>query len=293
MIRRSWDIRLLQTADEMVMLEDLQRDIWKGSETDVVPAHMLITIAHNGGVVLAAFDGERPIGFTYGFPGLDWTADGPRPKHCSHQAGVLPAYRDAGLGFALKRAQQQMVRKQGIDHITWTYDPLIARNAYLNIARLGAVCSTYRRAEYGEMRDNMNAGLPSDRFLVDWWVLTQRVERRLSTDARPQVQPADFKRLGVTMAYHSEVRTDGHPSAPDVPHEIAGKVLAAEIPAEFAGLKAADHGLAAAWRQYTRMFFEDAFSHGYIVTDFAREGGSLPRAFYLLTDGMATLGVDA
>jgi predicted GNAT superfamily acetyltransferase len=84
-----------------------------------------------------------------------------RARRFSH-IGIDPDQRDAGIGFALKRAQWQMVRHQGLDHITWTYDPLLSRNAYLNIAKLGAVCNTYRRSEYGDMRDG-NA--LSDRFL--------------------------------------------------------------------------------------------------------------------------------
>src|SRR5574339_799616 len=179
------DIKILETPEEMTRVEELQRLVWHVSETDVLPAHMLITAAHNGGVILGAFERDQLIGFVFGFPGLEFTPDGPRPKHCSHMMGIHPKYRDSGVGFALKRAQWKMVRHQGLDHITWTYDPLLSRNARLNITKLGAVCSTYRRSEYGEMRDGLNAGLPSDRFQVDWWVNTRRAERRLSKRARP------------------------------------------------------------------------------------------------------------
>ena len=91
---------------------------------------------------------------------------------------------DQGMGFALKRAQWQMVRYQGIDRITWTFDPLLSRNAWLNITRLGAVCNTYLRDFYGKMADVLNQGLPTDRFDVDWWVNSQRVNRRLSRRRR-------------------------------------------------------------------------------------------------------------
>ena len=181
----AWNIRILEEPEEMSAVEQLQREVWPGSETDIVPAHLLITAVHNGGVVLGAFDEDKLVGFVFGFPGIESTPDGPRPKHCSHMAGVLASHRDRGLGFALKRAQWQMVRHQGLDHMTWTYDLLLSRNAYLNISRLGAVCSTYRRSEYGEMRDGLNAGLPSDRFQVDWWLNTQRVERRLGKRRAP------------------------------------------------------------------------------------------------------------
>ena len=97
----SWNIQLLEEPDAMAAVEALQRVVWPGSETDVVPAHLLITAVHNGGLVLGAFEAERLIGFVFGFPGLEATPDGPRPKHCSHMAGVDPDYRDRGLGFAI------------------------------------------------------------------------------------------------------------------------------------------------------------------------------------------------
>ncbi len=194
-------IRVLETPAELSAVETLQRDIWPGSETDIVPAHLMIAAVHNGGLVLGAFEDEELIGFVFGFPGIEPTPDGPRLKHCSHMAGVLPGHRDRGLGFALKRAQWQMVRHQGLDHITWTYDLLLSRNAYLNIGRLGAVCSTYRRSEYGEMRDGLNAGLPSDRFQVDWWLNTHRVERRLGKRARPTMTLSHLTRVGVHPIY--------------------------------------------------------------------------------------------
>ncbi|MBK7451366.1 MAG: GNAT family N-acetyltransferase [Anaerolineales bacterium] len=151
------NIRLLETPEEMDLVEELQRQVWPGSETDVVPKHVLITVVHNGGLVLGAFEEEKLIGFVFGFPGLEKTPDGPRPKHCSHQMGIHPEHRDSGIGFELKRAQWQMVRHQSLDHITWTFDPLLSRNAHLNIAKLGAVCSTYRQSEYGDLRDGLNA----------------------------------------------------------------------------------------------------------------------------------------
>jgi predicted GNAT superfamily acetyltransferase len=286
----AWNIRLLETPEDMPAVEQLQRDVWPGSETDIVPAHLLITAVHNGGVVLGAFEEERLVGFVFGFPGLESTPDGPRPKHCSHMAGVLPSHRDRGLGFALKRAQWQVVRHQGLDHMTWTYDLLLSRNAYLNISRLGAVCSTYRRAEYGEMRDGLNAGLPSDRFQVDWWLNTPRVERRLSKRARPPLTPGGLRRLGVHPLYELAHRPDGLPRPPEHMPQLEDQLLAAEIPADFMSIKGADLGLARDWRFFAREFCETAFAAGYIVTDFAFDrAGENPRGIYILTDGESTL----
>jgi len=286
----AWNIQLLETPDEMSAVEALQRAVWPGSETDIVPAHLLITAVHNGGLVLGAVDDGQLVGFVFGFPGIESTPDGPRPKHCSHMAGVLPSHRDRGLGFALKRAQWQMVRHQGLDHVTWTYDLLLSRNAYLNISRLGAVCSTYRRSEYGEMRDGLNAGLPSDRFQVDWWLNTNRVERRLSKRARPALTLRGLTRLGLHPLYEPHHGPDGLPRPPEHVPPMQDQLLAAEIPADFTAMKAIDLALARDWRFFAREFFETAFARGYIVTDFAfdREGGTT-RGLYVLTDGESTL----
>lgn len=286
----NWNIHLLETPSEISAVEALQREVWPGSETDIVPAHLLITVVHNGGLVLGAFAEEQLVGFVFGFPGLESTPDGPRPKHCSHMAGVHPEYRNRGLGFALKRAQWQMVRHQGLDHITWTYDLLLSRNANLNIARLGAVCSTYRRSEYGEMRDGLNAGLPSDRFQVDWWLNTPRVERRLSKRPRPAVKLSHLLRVGVRPLYKPQVGSDGWPRPPEQVPAFEAQLLAADIPADFMALKMADLALARDWRFFAREFFETAFARGYIVTDFVYEGGEdPPRSLYILTDGESTL----
>jgi predicted GNAT superfamily acetyltransferase len=283
-------VRILETNQELSAVEELQRAVWPGSETDVVPAHLMITAVHNGGLAIGAFDDEKLVGFVFGFPGIESTPDGPRPKHCSHMAGVLSGYQDRGLGFALKRAQWQMVRHQGLDHITWTYDPLLSRNAHLNISRLGAVCSTYRRAEYGDMRDSLNAGLPSDRFEVDWWLNTHRVERRLSKRARPSMTLAHLARVGVRPLYIMNYRQDGLPQPPEHIPPLEDQLLAAEIPPDFMAVKAADLGLARDWRFFTREFFETAFARGYIVTDLAyTPGPEGARSLYVLTDGESTL----
>jgi predicted GNAT superfamily acetyltransferase len=285
-----FNIRLLETPEDMSAVEEIQRAVWPGSETDVVPAHMLITAIHNGGLVLGAFKDEKMIGFVFGFPGLDTTPDGPRPKHCSHMMGIHPDHRDAGIGFALKRAQWQMVRHQGLDHITWTYDPLLSRNAYLNIAKLGAVCSMYRRSEYGEMRDGLNTGLPSDRFQVDWWINTQRVQRRLGKRPRPTLKMAHVIRSGLHPLYPLHYGTDNLPRPPEHLPPIEDRLLVAEIPDDFLALKSVNFSLARDWRSFTREFFEAAFKSSYIVTDFVfdhTEGR--PRGLYVLTHGESTL----
>ena len=279
-------IRILESPEDMTSVEELQRAVWPGSETDVVPAHMLITAMHNGGLVIGAFLEDRIIGFVFGFPGLEFIPDGPRPKHCSHMMGIHPDHRDSGIGFALKRAQWQMVRHQGLDHITWTYDPLLSRNAYLNIAKLGAVCNTYRRSEYGEMRDELNAGLPSDRFQVDWWVNTRRVERRLSKRPRRPLKLDNFAKADLRPLYSLQSQSGNWPRPPKHFSPLEGKLALAEIPSDFSALKDADFPLARDWRFFSREVFETAFAAGFIVTDFVYDQS---RSFYVLSHGESTL----
>jgi predicted GNAT superfamily acetyltransferase len=321
----NWTLHILESPSEMEAVEELQRRTWPGSETDIVPAHLLLAAVHNGGLVIGAYaapdgsardsyfgtlpdaetgqalspEAERLlIGFAFGFPGLYATPDGPRLKHCSHMLGVRPDFRDQGVGFALKRAQWQMVRHQGIDRITWTYDPLLSRNAFLNIARLGAVCNTYLRNEYGEMRDELNAGLPSDRFQVDWWVSSQRVKRRLSKKPRPPLDLAHYLAAGVEIINPSQPGAQGLPRPGSAPLSyIVGEerrgdedvILLLEIPSDFQALRLADPALALEWRLHTRQLFEGLYQRGYLATDFIYLPGSAPRSFYVLSDGESTL----
>lgn len=299
----NWLIKILDTIEQLEEVEDLQRIVWPGSETDVVPAHLLITAVHNGGFVIGAFlpeNGEKSsaslVGFAYGFPGLYSTPDGPRLKHCSHQLAVHPEFRGKGLGFKLKRAQWQLVRHQGIDRITWTYDPLLSRNARLNITRLGAVCNTYRREVYGEMRDGLNVGLASDRFQVDWWVNSQRVKKRLSTRARPNLDLAHFLEAEAEVINPTQLGEKGWSipsnsvgSATDNPLvDSVPNILLVEIPSDFLALKDVDIELAREWRMITREIFEDLFLRGYLATDFVYLPGNFPRSYYVFSHGEGT-----
>jgi len=284
-----YTIRLLEKPEEMNAVIELQRVVWPGSETEVTPAHVLITAAHNGGLILGAYEEDILIGFVFGFPGIDMLPDGPQLKHCSHMLAVRPEARDAGLEFALKRAQGQMLRQQGLTHATWTYDPLLSRNAHLNIAKLAATCNTYLGSYYGEMSDGLNIGLPSDRFQVDWWLTSRRVERRLGKHPRGALSLDNLIQAGCRPLYAVQPLQDNLLQPPENIPPFGEKVLAVEIPPDFMALKAADMELAKGWRFFTRDFFEAAFSSGYIVTDFIFEQG---RSFYVLSHGEATLEGD-
>jgi predicted GNAT superfamily acetyltransferase len=309
-----WVIRVLDSPEAMLTVEALQRLVWTGNETEVVPAHMLLAAVHNGGIIIGAFRaGSFPphmeavlsdvadwktspadtpadlIGFVFGFPGFYFTPDGPRLKHCSHMLGVQPTARSHGVGFLLKRAQWQLVRRQGLDRITWTYDPLLGLNAHLNIARLGAVCNTYLRNEYGELRDNLNLGLPTDRFQVDWWINTARVERRLSKQSRLPLDMAHLLEAGAEIINPTRLGSDDLPQPSTHIESINYPIQLVEIPANFQTLRSLDSALALEWRLHTRAIFEELFGRGYQVTDFIHLDGNSPRSFYVVIYGESTL----
>jgi predicted GNAT superfamily acetyltransferase len=261
----SVELRHLRTPDEAALAVELQRIVWGGDEA---PAHIMLTAAHNGGLLAGAFAGGILAGFAWGFLGFDDRFSPPRLKHCSHQLGVHPAYRNLGLGFLLKRFQWEFVRSQGIDLITWTYDPLLSTNAYLNIARLGAVSNTYRRDEYGDLNDDLNAGLPTDRLQVDLWVNSLRVceaMRGTTSDAEPPAAAHGLNRPG----------SDGSILPPDnaqleALQTTAPDAVAIAIPLDFQALRAVDPRLATEWRWTTRRAFECLFSWGYTASQFVR-----------------------
>jgi predicted GNAT superfamily acetyltransferase len=256
---------------------------------------MLLAAVHGGGLVVGVYLDSALVGFVFGFPGLYFTPDGPRAKHCSHMLAVHPDYRGQGLGFRLKRAQWQMVRHQGVDLITWTYDPLLSRNAYLNIAKLGAVCNTYLRNFYGDMRDELNVGLPSDRFQVDWWVGSWRVNRRLSKRARRLLSLDQFLSANVQIINTASPSIDPTTKMKvksrrgTKPVSVEEAILMVEIPAEILAIKSVNPALALEWRLHIRSIFEDLFSQGYLVTDFVYRPGQPDRSFYVLSNGESTL----
>lgn len=284
-------LKITEDIQDFQAVEGLQRIVWPGSETEIVPSHVMRSAVQHGGLLIGAYDDQRLVGFVFGFPGFYDTTDGPRLEHYSHLLAVHPDYRSHGLGFKLKRAQWQMVRHQGIDRIVWTYDPLLSRNAWLNITRLGAVCSTYLIDFYGSMQDELNAGLPTDRFEVDWWVNSRRVNRRLSRRPRPPLELAHFLKAGVQVVNPAEMDSDGWAQPSQVASAVKEPqaILLVEIPADYPGLKAVTPGLALEWRLHTRRIFETLFDQGYLVTDFIHQVEAIQRSFYVLSHGEATL----
>jgi predicted GNAT superfamily acetyltransferase len=274
-------IRDLDGIDEIHHVEHLQREIWSMSDNlEVVPSHLLITAQKNGGLLLGAFDGDQMAGFLFGFPGLDAAG---KLKHCSHMLGVIKSYRGQGVGHLLKQRQRERVRAQGIDMITWTYDPLERANATLNIHKLRATTRSYLRNVYGDMRDDLNRGLPSDRFMVEW-----PTDPQVDQHHHPLRTFDQLALSGVCFVLQTDVIAPGirHPGTL---RPAQGEWLAIEFPHDFQRLKATDREVAARWRSVTGEAFERCFALGYRVVDavsLTHDGE--PRSFYLLRPESAT-----
>ena len=165
-------IRPVRTHDEFYAVERLQKEIWSVEDREVLPAVHMIAACEVGAILLGAFEGDDMIGFVYGFPGLE---DG-QPIIHSDMLAVKREYRDRGLGSELKRAQREAALARGIHRITWTFDPLQARNAYLNLEHLGAIATRYLPDFYGQTTSPLHA-LGTDRLWVVWDLVEDRRPR--------------------------------------------------------------------------------------------------------------------
>ena len=270
------EIRPVREIREYRACEALQRRAWlMADDLEVVPMHLLVGVHKGGGLLLGAFDGDELAGFVFGFPGL--TQEG-KLKHCSHMMGVLPEQQSVGIGWQLKLAQRQAVSAQGLDLITWTYDPLEGRNAYLNLSKLGAVCKTYVRDLYGPLADGLNAGLPTDRFQVDWWIKTEWVAQRLEgePDHEGDWRAGQANSTGRTA---SGLLTPG-----SLDLDLDLPTIQVEVPGDYRALKSADSSLAREWRLASRALFEAYFAAGYVACDYCSGWISGERRnYYLLT----------
>ncbi|MFK8023740.1 MAG: GNAT family N-acetyltransferase [Ilumatobacter sp.] len=163
------EIRTLHTADEMLGIAEVFTQVW-GSATPLVTIEVLMAVAHSGGYVSAAYETgtgqERMLGASVAI--LARHRD--RPALHSHITGLLPGARHSGLGRAMKLHQRTWSAQQDIDWIVWTYDPLVRRNAWFNLAVLDAEVHEFLPSFYGTMSDSINAGGHSDRLLVAWAV---------------------------------------------------------------------------------------------------------------------------
>ncbi len=224
------EVRTISTRDDFVAHDALMQSVW-GMSVPLVNVELLTAVSHSGGYVAAAFDGEQMVGASVGF-----LADhhGALALH-SHITGVVDARRHAGIGRAIKLHQHAWAAKHGLDWITWTFDPLVRRNAWFNIAILGADVDAYLPSFYGEMTDAINVGDESDRLLMAWAVR-----------GPIPVEPRDGS-------------------------DVVDPVLVA-TPADIVELRRTDPQAVRSWRSETRRALITALESGHHVLGFTRDG---------------------
>jgi len=232
---------------ECVAAAAILSELWGGSP---MGAPLLVAMEHAGTYVAGAFEGDALIGVCAGFFGPPAAVS----MH-SHVAGVRGASAARGVGTAMKFHQRAWCLDHGVDEMTWTFDPLVARNAAFNVRRLGAVLDEYLVDFYGHMTDGVNAGQGSDRILVRWHL-----------DELIPAVPREPGEAPVILA----VGPDGRPVKCDVPSDA--EAIAIRVPSDIGAVRASDGALAAEWRLALRAEMVPRWEAGWRPTVVGRDG---------------------
>jgi predicted GNAT superfamily acetyltransferase len=164
-VKSQIQVRILETLTDQNLGRGIFDETWAMDAGTEITPNLLQAMVHNGAYLSGAFIGEKCVGAAFAFPAK--TAG----LHLhSHMTAVLDDYRDQGIGYSLKIDQWNWAKKNNYKEITWTFDPLVARNAKLNLIKLGVNISEYYPNFYGDMPDSLNAGDESDRIMASWKV---------------------------------------------------------------------------------------------------------------------------
>jgi chorismate synthase len=238
---------------------ELQRVVWRLSDVEVTSAIQLIATTFAGGSLhLAVEPGGRAVGFAYAFAALNGG-----PHLHSDLLAVLPEHQKRGVGVRLKWAQRADAMARGITLITWTFDPLQAVNAHLNLRRLGATATEFLENFYGVTTASLHHGFPTDRLLVRWQLnATRVVERAAETGPPPAPSLPDLPRI-------NEVKWQaGWPISSEPQLELDAPELLLEIPPEWNVVCSAAPRVAEDWQAKVRRALRAYVDRGYVAADF-------------------------
>jgi len=257
---------------------EIQREVWRFEDIDIVPVPMLLAAAHCGGMNLGAYNslGEL-VGFASSILGTD---RGELIQH-SHMLAVRPAYRNFDVGFKLKLAQRKEALKGKIRTITWTFDPMQPLNAYFNLGKLGAHATGYEEDFYGETTSTLHRGLPTDRLISRWDLPSDAVAARLESGP-PRNDLRKLLRKYPLINRLIEV-APGMTSSSPVKLSFTEPEILFEVPYNLPEIKTRNLGVALEWQGKMRQVFRAYFKKGYAAMDFwvSEDDGHL-RAFYFL-----------
>jgi len=245
----------------------LQREVWGLSDLEITSAIQLAATVHAGGLLLVAeAPGQGAVGFCYAFAALR----GGVPHLHSDMLAVQPSLRGHGVGRRLKWAQREEALRRGLRLVTWTFDPMRAENARLNLRHLGAVSRELLPDFYGETTSALHHGLPTHRLLVRWELDTPRVTRRAAGE--PAGEPAAAP--GSAPLVYDVTWCDGLPVPSPAHLGLTPEELHLEVPADWDAVCRADAGLAREWQEAVRRAFEGLFANGYTAVDCLSVGRS-------------------
>lgn len=282
-------IREMETLEELSRCVELQEEVWGAGFSQRVPVSLLEVSSRLGGVVAGAFEppGEL-VGFVFGLTGWE---DG-RPVHWSDMLAVRPGWRGRRIGTRLKAHQRDRCLERGIDRMYWTFDPLEAGNAHLNLALLGAVAREYVPEMYGESDSPLHRGIGTDRLVALWPIRRERVEvrlRRALGEAEVEAEAEDDALhrppslddlAGVPMAFAVEEREDLPRPGSLEEVSLRGPGVLVPVPSRIQELKAAAPEVAVAWRSAVRQALVTGLEAGLEVREMIRGEG--PVSHYLL-----------
>jgi predicted GNAT superfamily acetyltransferase len=253
-------LRPLTALQDAAAIERVMIATW--GEHQLLPAEVIRALGESGNVPYGAADGDELIGYVLGWAGVD-PVDGLHLH--SHMLAAMPDRRHRGVGYALKLAQRAQCLEQGIRLVRWTFDPLISRNAWFNLVKLGAIADRFLPNFYGDMSDEINRGDRSDRLVVRWDL--------------GAMTPGARKTDG-TVVLDREENTAGPPRPTDVRRADTGAAVV-RIPRQYHDLRATDPTLGDAWRRATAAAFSQSFDDGYVVSGFTDDSS------YVLTRASA------
>lgn len=263
-----YEVRPLMAIEELHACEAIAKVVWQVDDREIVPASHLRAVQHAGGLVAGAFDAGRLVGFVIGILARHDLHE-PTGLH-SHLMAVLPEVRRGGLGRALKWYQRRWCLERGLPWITWTFDPLQAGNARLNLEHLGAEGVAYHPDFYGTLGGVLFGSLATDRLVARWELEAPRV-LRLAGGAAPE-PGGDAEEVPVALRR----APDGGPGAPDT--AIDAEAVRVEVPGDFAPLLYQDPARARAWRLAVREAMTAYVGRGYRADRFVGGAYRLRRA---------------
>jgi predicted GNAT superfamily acetyltransferase len=254
-------VREIHDLDGEAAVSHLFDRVWGAGGEPVLPANLIHAISHAGNYLAGAFHGDRIIGAAFGFLGQD---DHGIYLH-SHMTGVDPSSQKSGIGFALKLHQRAWALNRGLDRVEWTFDPLVRRNSYFNLVKLGAQIVDYHVNFYGDMVDGINVGDESDRVVVSWDLASQRVIDAAEMGL-PEPDFEQWRNAGALVALdydenHRPLAAEGH--AP---------LLLCHIPEDVVELRKRDPDAALDWRRALRSTFGVALQNGHKAKAITRNG---------------------